>query len=132
MAAHLNRLRHLQCICLLVALGASQLAQGVELFSDPTRPSAAATAGSSMAALPAKASGPHLQSILVSPKRRLAVIDGVTVQIGDTVGDARVIRIQEMEVVLKAGNEVRVLRMYPDIEKKMAAAEAESRTNKRK
>lgn len=73
-----------------------------------------------------------MQSVLISPQRRLAVIDGETVKTGDLVGDARVVRIHETEVVLKAGNEVRVLRMYPDVEKKMAAAEAETRTNKRK
>ncbi|WP_151636531.1 phospholipase D-like domain-containing protein [Noviherbaspirillum aerium] len=63
---------------------------------------------------------PQVQSILISPTRRVATIDGRTVSVGDTVGDARVTRILESEVVLGTGKEQRVLKLFPGIEKQRA------------
>lgn len=85
---------------------------------DPTRPPAAMTQPADGTS---DVDGPVLQSILVSPQRRFAVISGRTVQEGDTVGNARVARIADTQVFLRVGNEVRVLHMYPDIRKEFAA-----------
>lgn len=63
---------------------------------------------------------PRLQSILISPTRRMATIDGRTVKVGDRVGDARVTRILENEVILTRGQEQQVLKLFPGIEKQRA------------
>ncbi len=82
---------------------------------DPTRPPA--WAGKPGAAEDAPA-GTQLQSVLISRSRRLAVINGNTVALGGMVGEARVVKITETEVVLKKGEETEVLRMYPGIDKR--------------
>jgi MSHA biogenesis protein MshK len=85
-----------------------------QVLIDPTRPPMAiAKPGAVEEAPPAT----QLQSILISSRRRVAVINGNTVALGDMVGDARVVKITETEVVLKTGEETEVLKMYPGMEK---------------
>jgi hypothetical protein len=55
--------------------------------------------------------------VLLSPRRKIAVINGVTVPLGGMVGEARLVKITETEVVLKTGNETEVLKLFPGIEK---------------
>lgn len=113
------------------AIAFAMLAAGgahAEALRDPTRP--VQHAGG--AADPARGSAePRLQSVLISAQRREAVIDGQTVRAGDKVGNARVVRILETEVVLREGNEVRILRMYPDVKKSYAAADERAATQKK-
>ncbi len=67
-------------------------------------------------------SGPQLQAVLIRPELREAVIDGQPVGVGTRVGDARVARITETEVLLRdESGGARVLRLLPQVEKKMAA-----------
>jgi len=85
-----------------------------QVLIDPTRPPMAiAKPGAVEEAPPAT----QLQSILISSRRRVAVINGNTVALGDRIGDARVVKITETEVVLKTGEETEVLKMYPGMEK---------------
>ena len=82
-----------------------------EVLQDPTRPPSAA----SVAAPAAASAGPRLQSILVGREaggRRLAVIDGETVRLGEQFHGARVARIGDNEVELVRGSERQVLRLY--------------------
>jgi len=53
---------------------------------------------------------PSVNSILVSPDRRLAVVDGAIVREGDAVGRRVLVRIEPRAVVLRepSGYEVRV------------------------
>lgn len=101
---------------LVVALAAlASTPAPAQVLVDPTRPPAAVAAPG-----PASAEAPpatQLQSILISSRRRLAVINGNTVALGDKVGEARVVKISETEVVLQTGEETEVLKMYPGIEK---------------
>jgi MSHA biogenesis protein MshK len=59
--------------------------------------------------------GPVLQSVLISPTRRIAIISGKTVQVGDKFGDAQVAAISENEVVLKSGKNRQVLKLFPTL-----------------
>jgi MSHA biogenesis protein MshK len=95
-------------------------AQGA--MTDPTRPPSAAEATGGTAT-PA---GPQLQSVLISPNRRLAVISGETVRQGATIGDARVVRITETEVTLKRGEETEVLKLTPGVDKKAGRVRKEA------
>lgn len=97
-----------------------------QALADPTRPPnmievSAAESGS-------RASGPVLKSILLSSNRRLAVIDDRTVNVGDRVGDARVIAIDADSVKLRGTEGVTLLRLLPEVKRngsKPAALRAE-------
>jgi MSHA biogenesis protein MshK len=95
-------------------------------LNDPTRPptvSAATDAGATVD------SALVLQSILVSPGRRLAVINGQTVKQGDKLGETRVVDIREGEVVLRSDQEITVLKLFPGIEKERVAKESVASRN---
>ena len=100
--------------CSILLLASSSAIQAQENLPDPTRPPAG------MGASAPAASGPVLQSVLISPGRKLAVISGETVQVGDRFGEARVTRIAEGEVVLIRGEKSQTLRLFPGIEKRQA------------
>jgi MSHA biogenesis protein MshK len=109
------------CLPLLV------LAQGLP---DPTRPPASLSVVESASAV-ASTSGPELQSILISPTRRIAIINGQHLRQGDKFGEARVVRISESEVILRNGSESQVLKLFPEIEKRPASRGARSKVNDR-
>lgn len=101
-------------IGLVLSLAASAaMAQGAGL-SDPTRPPVAIEQQGGANSPPA---GRQLQSVLLSGGRRLAVIDGTMVSLGGMLGDARVVKISETEVVLKSGEETETLKLYPGVDK---------------
>ena len=109
-------------LALLVALPA--LAQTAAL-SDPTRPpegSLAATPAGS--AVPA---GPRLQSVLLSPDRKLAIIDGQTVPRGGRVGDATLVQITETRVTLRRGAQLSTLELYPGVVRSAASSNREDK-----
>ncbi|MGH8739596.1 MAG: MSHA biogenesis protein MshK [Burkholderiales bacterium] len=95
--------------CGLLAASAA-LAQGL---ADPTRPPSFSGEVSRSAAAPAS----RLQSVLISPGRKLAVIDGRTVALGERVGDATVYAIAPNEVTLQKGAGYQTLKLFEGIEK---------------
>jgi len=90
----------------------SALHAGAQVLVDPTRPPNAQP-GEPEAAQ----SVTQLQSILIASNRRLAIINGTTVALGDMVGEAKVVRITETEVTLQKGDETEVLKLYPGVDK---------------
>lgn len=64
------------------------------------------------------AKGPVLQSVLISARRKSAIIGGQVVGLGEKYGEARVVKITESEVVLKTGTVTEILRLFPDVEKR--------------
>ncbi len=58
----------------------------------------------------------HLQSILQSPTRTLAIINDQRVTIGDRVGNARVIAIRPGEVIVVISGRQRTLRLNPSVQ----------------
>jgi MSHA biogenesis protein MshK len=95
-----------------------------ENLPDPTRPSGAAYADENMGNTH---SGPVLQSVLTSAGRKLAIINGQTVKQGDMIGNARVARIGEGEVVLVQGKGTQVLKLFPVLEKEPIAGRPKSK-----
>ena len=90
-----------------------------ENLPDPTRPPqepAAAAASAASAAVPS--SVPLLQSVLISPRHKVAIIDGKLVVLGGMYGTARVVKISESEVVLNEGGTLQTLKLFPGVEKK--------------
>ena len=101
--------------CLAAALLAGCIATGAhaQALRDPTQPpsfSEGASAGAPQ--------GPILQSVIVSKGRTLAMIDGKAYREGDNVGGARIVAISGSEVLLRERGGSKVLKLYPDVQKK--------------
>ena len=92
----------------------------VQELAYPTRPPSPAAAATGAAA-EAPPQGPRLESVLLSPGRKLAVMDGTVVALGGKFGQAMLVRITESQVVLKSGDETQVLKLYPAVEKTAVA-----------
>jgi hypothetical protein len=89
---------------------------------DPTRPAAAAVVPDVTGAVAAPVES-GVQTVILRPNgKSAAVINGQYVEVGDKLGDKRVLKISESEVVLQGGSgrEVVVIKMTPAIEKTMA------------
>ncbi|MBX3650435.1 MAG: MSHA biogenesis protein MshK [Burkholderiales bacterium] len=89
-------------------------AQGL---ADPTRPPAALAAAGGAAAA---GGGPVLQSVMLSPGRKMAMISGQMVLLGGRYGSARLVRLTDSEAELKDGSETIVLSLYPQVDKRPA------------
>ncbi|WP_238482410.1 MSHA biogenesis protein MshK [Noviherbaspirillum aridicola] len=104
------------------ALTAAVSATHAQVLLDPTRPPASIPGQTPADNAPSMSAVPVLQSVIIGSGRREAVIDGHAVKLGDRVGDARVVRITETEVVLRSGKDTQILRLFPTLEKRPAAA----------
>jgi MSHA biogenesis protein MshK len=58
-------------------------------------------------------SGPQLQSVMLSPSRRSAIISGQLVNRGGRYGDAVLEEVAQDHVVLRRGARTEVLKLYP-------------------
>jgi MSHA biogenesis protein MshK len=88
-------------------------AQGMK---DPTRPppGLGAVQANTVQAAP---TGPVLQSVILSPTRRAAMISGQVVERGENYGDAVLAEVAQDHVVLRTGAGTQVLKLYPGTEK---------------
>jgi hypothetical protein len=100
---------------LLACLTASGMA--LAQVGDPMRPpdGVAATADGG-AVVPPLQSG--IQTVIVRPKgKSVALINGKQVSVGDMLGDKKVVKISEKEIVLKGTSGREVIKVMPSIEK---------------
>ena len=88
-------------------------------FADPFRPPRNIEP-TTASATPAGA--PRLESVLIAPDRRIAVINGEQYTEGATFGDGRILRISESEVVLRRPGRDEVLKLYPQDIKRASAS----------
>ena len=111
--------QRLRALLLLTALplAAWPAAHAQPGLSDPTRPPSPLV-GTAREGGPREASGLRLQSILISPQRSLAVINGTAVPLGGKFDQATLVQIAETHVTLKQGNELKTLELYPGIARK--------------
>jgi MSHA biogenesis protein MshK len=131
MAEHLstaNRKMTVQGGFLLLILATTPVGFA-ESFTDPTRPPA--SLGLAQDGISAAASGPMLQSVLISPGRMVAIISGKTVRIGEKFGEARVVKITESEVQLRNGTDLQTLKLFPGIEKRLTSSRADTKPGSR-
>lgn len=98
---------------LILGVGAAQ-AMAAEVLPDPTRPPAAAGVETPGAAT----AGPVLQSVMIRPGRRTALISGQLLAEGERFGDAKLIKISEGEVILAGPEGRQTLKLFPEVEKK--------------
>lgn len=110
-----------------LAASLAAFAAAAQVLSDPTRPPTAAAAENKSEQSIADSTG--LQSILISSGRKLAVINGQTIALGQKYGDATLVAIRETEVVLKTPGGTEVLKLYPQAEKKLSSARQAGKTS---
>jgi MSHA biogenesis protein MshK len=102
-------------LALLLSIASAAFAQRGTLV-DPTRPpSVAGESGASESAAP---TGPRLQSVLISPTRRVAVISGITVVQGGKYGSATVVDISEGAVLLRYADRKETLHLISGVVKR--------------
>ena len=82
-----------------------------QALSDPMQPPAFAAPASAAAGEPSSGGGLVLQSTLLSKGRRIAMIDGKPMQVGDRIGKARIVSIDPGAVTLREANTTRVLHL---------------------
>jgi hypothetical protein len=86
-----------------------------QVANDPTRP----PGGSALSDPGGEGGGGlTLQSVMISPAYKAAMINGVMVKVGEKYGDAVLISVAENQVVLKSGGTEQVLRFYSAVEKR--------------
>ena len=108
---------------LAMLLVSSASAQRPAPLADPTRPPAVGPVGEVVVP-----EGPRLQSVLISPTRRTAVISGKTVALGARFGDASVESINEGTVVLKYADRRDTLQLIPGMDKRERRVAAAARS----
>jgi len=111
MAEYLKRDRNAVAYLCAISMLFGVTSSSAEELVDPTRP----PAGFGQAIPNAGPVAPILQSILISPTRRVAIVSGKTLRVGDKYGDAQLIAINENEIVLKNGKNRQSLYLYPSL-----------------
>jgi MSHA biogenesis protein MshK len=92
---------------LLLAGAAFTTHAAAQQLADPMQPPG--TAPAAIAAAPRAG----LQTVLISGSRRLALIDGKRVSVGESARGAEVVEIRSTEVVLRRGRRTEVLKLLP-------------------
>jgi MSHA biogenesis protein MshK len=110
-------MKHLRKMVFMMIAPLALTAGAQGIMADPTRPpgALATTAGDGVTT-----GGPVLQSVMLSPGRKMAMISGEMVVLGGRYGSARLVKLTESEAVLKDGAETTVLKLFPLVEKRMA------------
>ena len=105
---------------LLCVFGMAAFAASADSLPDPTRPAvdfyATATGGTVEAVVSNVTAPPQgLQSVIISPAREAAIINGVEVERGAKYGDAVLTVVNETCVVLVGPQGRRVMQMFPTV-----------------
>ena len=100
-----------------MAVASTAVAQALR---DPTRPPAASAIGG---AGKAEQSGWILQSVLISPERRYAIINGEVVPLGGSIAGAELVAVAAERVTLRTRDGLRVVHLFPDVTR-LGAADA--------
>ncbi len=111
-------MRHLTLGFALACMAGSSFA-AAEGLRDPTRPPSASAKGATERR---ESSGWHLQSVLISPERRYAIINSEVVAIGGAVSGAQLLAVAPEQVTLRTREGVRILQLYPDVVRPDAGA----------
>ncbi|CAK0770195.1 MSHA biogenesis protein MshK [Gammaproteobacteria bacterium] len=113
LAPSMNVLISLTTIYVIGLLLVGHTAQG-ENLPDPTRPAVGAPV--EVESGTSTPNAPTLQSILIGPGGRWAIINGRTVAVGDAVGEARLVRIDPDAVTLIHNDTQETLKLFPSVD----------------
>jgi MSHA biogenesis protein MshK len=112
--------QRLIALSILLSMSYATLAQAL---NDPMRPPTAVPVEEKTV------TSSRLQSVLISSSRRVAVIDGRAVRLGERVGDATLVAIAPAEVTLERAGERQTLKLHPGVEKKAVPEHAARKVN---
>ena len=106
-------MRHtpLLLVVIFMSAAATVFAQALR---DPTRPPAASTSKKGVTGVPEQ-SGWILQSVLISPERRYAIINGEVVALGGSVAGAELVAVAAERVTLRTAEGLRVVQLFPNV-----------------
>ena len=116
-------------IAMTLALGVGQHLAQAQVLSDPMRPPAFAAPGG--AGEQTSGGVPVLQSTLLSKGRRIAMIDGKPMNVGDRIGAASIIAIDPSTVTLREGKTTTALRLFQAVKLTRPAAAKATASRKR-
>jgi len=107
-----------------LAMGGAAPAAGQSALNDPMRPPSALDAAPAASGPAAKPAANGLQTIILHRKGKpIAVINGVSVELGGKIGEARLVKLSDSEAVLQGPQGREVLRLTPAAGKKTPAAD---------
>lgn len=108
-------IRALAALC----FSASPIAAYAQL-ADPMAPPGVAPAGGADSSV-SRSTPTELQGIISGPGRRLALINGAVVQVGETIpGDGELLDLDADSAVVRSGEQRIELRLHPELRKKEA------------
>ena len=102
---------------LMLAAMSMACAAQAQALNDPMRPPMALIESEGAVQAP---SAPVLQTVVIGPERRYAIIDGERVTMGSRFREARVVQIAENQVTLRDAGGDTVLKLYPQVQKLIA------------
>ena len=124
----------LRMLLAAMLLCAPQIA-AAEPLPDPTLPAIDLNSSGTVSApevVPDEAVPRGLQSVIISPNYRAAIINGETVSLGGKYGDSRLVEVRENSVVLQNAQGRRVLELFPKVNiRKNEAVQRESDTQEK-
>jgi MSHA biogenesis protein MshK len=130
---HLSRLRLLLLALLGLAITLGFCNAKAETLKDPTQPPASLYSDATASDDPKVVSGPVLQSIMIGPQFRSAIINGQKVMLGKKYEQATLISLDEHKAVLRNPDmSTQTLLMDYAIEKKIVSPGASPSAAKRK
>lgn len=112
----LPSMRRAASVCLWLVL-ANASAHAAETLVDPTLPP---PSFGQVVSVTGTQANPVLQSILISPTRRSAIINGQAVSLQAQFMQWRLVKIDESEVTLRNGDQVQILKLFPDMNMRMS------------
>ncbi|MBA3581100.1 MAG: hypothetical protein H0W44_01465 [Gammaproteobacteria bacterium] len=102
-------------LCFGFGYGYGCLAYAVEGLRDPLRPAQAVSASNHVVRSGEVQSPWRLQSIFISPERRIAILNEKLVSVGDRVAGAEVMAIEANKVVLQSAGSRFAVNMHTKI-----------------
>jgi MSHA biogenesis protein MshK len=108
-AGRLMRHRSIILTVVCMAVASTAVAQALR---DPTRPPAASAKG---VAGKTEQSEWILQSVLISPERRYAIINGEVVALGGSIAGAELVAVAAERVTLRTQEGLRIVHLFPDV-----------------
>ncbi len=108
--------------CSLLIMSAISAGAGAQILPDPTRPPDEIFIPANLQSR----SDSGLQSVIISPTRHTAIINGQTVEQGEMLGNARLVEVNESYVVLRSAEGRQVLSMFNGVEIKKAGSTSSS------
>ena len=90
-----------------------------QALSDPTRPAPGIGAAAASAGVSVYPQVRGLQSVIISPSRCAAIIDGKTVELGAKHGSEKLVDVTEKGVVLQGEHGRRELTLFPAVSMKI-------------